>query len=91
LNHLTCINCNLSFNNFENQKLHFKSDFHRYNLKRNTVGLPPIEYELFIKKRDALINASVSESKDNISLINYSETNTIMTNNIITCHMCNKH
>jgi len=54
--------------------------------------LPPIQHELFVQKRDKLIATSLSDSKDNISLLNSStDTNTILTNNIMSCAVCKKH
>jgi pre-60S factor REI1 len=36
---MSCISCKLLFPTTEEQKIHFKSDFHRYNLKRKVLGL----------------------------------------------------
>lgn len=52
--------------------------------------MPPISHELFIQKRDKLISTSLSESKDNISLLNGNDTNTILSNNILSCATCKK-
>ena len=32
------------------QRHHYRSDFHRYNLKRKVVGLPPVTEQLFNEK-----------------------------------------
>ena len=46
-NLLTCISCNLLFLNIDDLKTHFKSDHHKYNLKRKIVNLPPITTNQF--------------------------------------------
>lgn len=38
-----------------------------------------------------MISTSLSESKDNISLLNSSTNNTLLTNNIMSCAVCKKH
>ena len=43
----TCITCQVAFINAEIQRHHYKSDWHRYNLKRKVVGLPPVTVENF--------------------------------------------
>ncbi|TDH68707.1 hypothetical protein CCR75_007957 [Bremia lactucae] len=44
---LTCTACRLSFVSHLEQKGHFRMDWHRYNLKRKVVELPPISMEQF--------------------------------------------
>ncbi len=48
---LTCLSCQLIFSTSTEQKEHYKSDFHRFNLKRKVVGLPPITMEMFLKAK----------------------------------------
>ncbi|DBA00514.1 TPA: hypothetical protein N0F65_006418 [Lagenidium giganteum] len=43
----TCTACRLSFDTPAGQKEHFRSDWHRYNLKRKVVELPPVTEEQF--------------------------------------------
>jgi pre-60S factor REI1 len=38
------------FASAEEQREHYKSDLHRFNLKRKVAGLPPVGKELFEKK-----------------------------------------
>jgi pre-60S factor REI1 len=38
----TCINCSIAFNNSESQREHYKTDWHRYNLKRKVADLPAV-------------------------------------------------
>ena len=50
-NHLfTCVTCNVAFDNPETQREHYKTDWHRYNLKRKVAELAPISFESFQEK-----------------------------------------
>ncbi|WOK92110.1 cytoplasmic 60S subunit biogenesis factor [Canna indica] len=44
---LTCNACNKEFDDEEQQKLHYRSEWHRYNLKRKVAGVPGVTEELF--------------------------------------------
>ncbi|ETW06298.1 hypothetical protein H310_02589 [Aphanomyces invadans] len=48
---LTCTACREEFATYELQKEHFKLDWHRYNLKRKVVGLPPVTVEQFVARK----------------------------------------
>lgn len=43
----TCINCNVKFHTADIQREHYKTDWHRYNLKRRIADLPPVTAESF--------------------------------------------
>ncbi|KAL3267379.1 hypothetical protein HHI36_011510 [Cryptolaemus montrouzieri] len=43
----TCITCRVAFKDADFQRLHYKTDWHRYNLKRKVVDLPPVTSEAF--------------------------------------------
>lgn len=45
-----CITCRVAFRDLEVQRQHYKSDWHRYNLKRKVAELPPVTVEDFQKK-----------------------------------------
>ncbi|XP_061652475.1 cytoplasmic 60S subunit biogenesis factor ZNF622 [Phyllopteryx taeniolatus] len=38
----TCISCRVVFSDGEVQRAHYKSDWHRYNLKRKVADMPPV-------------------------------------------------
>ncbi|XP_041478384.1 zinc finger protein 622-like [Lytechinus variegatus] len=38
----TCISCRVAFASTDLQRAHYKSDWHRYNLKRKVAELPPV-------------------------------------------------
>ncbi|XP_037085515.1 zinc finger protein 622-like isoform X2 [Pollicipes pollicipes] len=43
----TCITCHVAFSDGEIQREHYKSDWHRYNLKRKVAELPHVTAERF--------------------------------------------
>ncbi|KAL8521661.1 hypothetical protein ACS0TY_011974 [Phlomoides rotata] len=51
---LTCNACNKEFVDDVEQKLHYKSEWHRYNLKRKVAGVPGVTETLFIARQSAL-------------------------------------
>ncbi len=46
----TCITCRVAFRDAEIQRAHYKTDWHRYNLKRKVAELPPVSVESFKEK-----------------------------------------
>ncbi|CAG9822521.1 unnamed protein product [Phaedon cochleariae] len=46
----TCISCRVAFQDAELQRLHYKTDWHRYNLKRKVAELPPVTAEEFQRR-----------------------------------------
>ncbi|XP_060814832.1 cytoplasmic 60S subunit biogenesis factor ZNF622 [Bombus pascuorum] len=46
----TCITCRVAFRDLDIQRQHYKSDWHRYNLKRKVAELPPASMEEFQKR-----------------------------------------
>jgi len=43
----TCISCRVTFADADLQRGHYKTDWHRYNLKRKVAELPPVTAENF--------------------------------------------
>ena len=43
----TCISCRVAFSDGEVQRAHYKTDWHRYNLKRKVAEMPPVTAENF--------------------------------------------
>lgn len=43
----TCVTCQVAFKDADIQRQHYKTDWHRYNLKRKVAELPPITAEDF--------------------------------------------
>lgn len=54
----TCVSCSLEFSSAQDQRIHMKSEWHRYNLKRRVASLPPIDEISFEEK--------IQESKDSL-------------------------
>ncbi|KAG2699901.1 hypothetical protein I3843_07G209300 [Carya illinoinensis] len=51
---LTCNSCNQQFKDHAERKLHYKSEWHRYNLKRKVAGVPGVTEVLFLARESAL-------------------------------------
>ncbi|XP_053105133.1 cytoplasmic 60S subunit biogenesis factor ZNF622 [Hemicordylus capensis] len=43
----TCITCRVAFKDADVQRAHYKTDWHRYNLKRKVADMPPVTAENF--------------------------------------------
>lgn len=63
----TCLNCNVRFQNPDIQREHYKTDWHRYNLKRRVGELPPVTAEEF-QKRVLQQRVSDEQAQQEISL-----------------------
>lgn len=63
----TCLNCNVKFQNADIQREHYKTDWHRYNLKRRVADLPPITAEDF-QERVLQQRKNDEQTKQEISL-----------------------
>ncbi|XP_017772977.1 PREDICTED: zinc finger protein 622 [Nicrophorus vespilloides] len=46
----TCICCRVAFKDSEIQRMHYKTDWHRYNLMRKVADLPPVTSEEFQRR-----------------------------------------
>jgi pre-60S factor REI1 len=46
----TCIACQIGFHSADQQREHYHTDWHRYNLKRKVVSLPPVSAENFAQR-----------------------------------------
>eukprot|EP00096_Caligus_rogercresseyi_P012549 TRINITY_DN5298_c0_g1_i1.p1 TRINITY_DN5298_c0_g1~~TRINITY_DN5298_c0_g1_i1.p1 ORF type:complete len:358 (+),score=94.54 TRINITY_DN5298_c0_g1_i1:40-1113(+) len=73
----TCVTCHVAFQDSEVQRTHYKSDWHRYNLKRKVESLPPVSLSNF-NDRKAALEAELRElNGENKSESGY-------------CHTCSK-
>ncbi|KDN49735.1 hypothetical protein RSAG8_01800, partial [Rhizoctonia solani AG-8 WAC10335] len=70
----TCLSCSIAFFSAEDQRVHYKSDHHRYNMKRRVANLPPVSAHAFDQK--------VLERR--------AETAVTTSPKGATCHTCNK-
>jgi len=59
----SCSCCQLQFDSLDEQRVHFKLDWHRYNLKLSLNGKPKVSEEEFERKFEDL----VTDEKDEIS------------------------
>jgi pre-60S factor REI1 len=46
----TCISCRVAFETAAEQRNHFSTDWHRYNMKRRVANLPPVPASAFNEK-----------------------------------------
>ncbi|TCD62607.1 hypothetical protein EIP91_006653 [Steccherinum ochraceum] len=63
----TCLSCSIAFLSADDQRTHYRSDHHRYNMKRRVAGLTPVSVELFTQKvlerqRETAVMASAKGS-----------------------------
>jgi pre-60S factor REI1 len=38
----TCVTCHVAFHTADDQRTHYRTDWHRYNLKRKVAAMPPV-------------------------------------------------
>jgi len=55
-----CSTSGTYFSDKESLAEHYKSDFHRYNLKRKVAGLPPVTKEWFETRKAQLTSAAAA-------------------------------
>lgn len=72
----TCITCRVSFADNDIQRRHYKTDWHRYNLKRKVAEMPPVTAEVFQQK--------VLEQRAEVEAQQQTKTKTMH------CKLCNK-
>lgn len=60
----TCNTCGLVFTSADEQRIHMKSDWHRYNLKRRVAQLPAIDEDLFNSKVASLESQTEANSQE---------------------------
>lgn len=72
----TCISCRVGFADGEVQRAHYKTDWHRYNLKRKVADMPPVTAENFQER--VLAQRTTAEQKLNDAAT------------IESCAVCNK-
>ncbi|KAL4074022.1 C2H2 type zinc-finger-domain-containing protein [Scleroderma citrinum] len=70
----TCLSCTIAFTSAEDQRVHYRSDHHRYNMKRRVSGLPPVSVVVF--------NQKVLERR--------AETAVVSSPKDLTCDLCGK-
>ncbi|RNA28700.1 zinc finger protein 622-like [Brachionus plicatilis] len=73
----TCVTCNVTFEDSEQQRDHYKTDWHRYNLKRKVAELPVISFQDF-QERVKLQKTQLENSQNQV-------------NDELFCKLCCKH
>lgn len=59
----TCITCRVAFSDADVQRAHYKTDWHRYNLKRKVADMAPVTAEGFQERVRAQRAVAEQESK----------------------------
>ena len=85
----TCISCRVAFANADLQRAHYKSDWHRYNLKRKLAEMVPVTAEEF-KQRVLDKQAQVKESQQDSATTCKVCSKRFSTANAFTNHMQSK-
>lgn len=62
-NSVYCSTSGTFFSDKDTLTEHYKSDFHRYNLKRKVAGLPPVTKEWFEARKEQLLATAAGASK----------------------------
>ncbi|KAF4620496.1 hypothetical protein D9613_000605 [Agrocybe pediades] len=70
----TCLSCSIAFLTPEDQRVHYRSDHHRYNMKRRVASLPPIS--------EAVFNQKVIERRTETAIMSSAKGSS--------CEVCNK-
>ena len=61
---LHCRTCMTSFGSKEDYRIHYRDDWHRYNLKSKLKDRPPVSQDDFFAMEDDISSISGSESED---------------------------
>lgn len=59
---LTCVTCQIVFETAETHRIHYKTDWHRYNLKRKIINLPPVDNQTFESR---ILSQQVKQNAEN--------------------------
>lgn len=60
-NSFTCATCRIIFNNVEEQRIHYQSEWHRYNLRRKVGDRPPVSEQAHqLKLQTASLNQTAT-------------------------------
>lgn len=59
---LTCVTCQIVFETAETHRTHYKTDWHRYNLKRKIINLPPVDRPTFESR---ILSQQVKQDEEN--------------------------
>lgn len=73
----TCVTCRVLYEDGDAQRLHYKSDWHRYNLKRKVASLPPVAEAVFSEKSSKLATSKITSAENHST--------------ILRCALCNKN
>lgn len=58
-----CSSCHCYLQEEKAYKAHYKSEFHRYNIKRKLLDFAPVTYEQFIKRKNSKLTTKKRKIK----------------------------
>ncbi|XP_050428656.1 cytoplasmic 60S subunit biogenesis factor ZNF622 [Adelges cooleyi] len=58
----TCVTCQIVFETGDTHRVHYKTDWHRYNLKRKIINLLPVDLPTFNSR---ILSQQIKEEQDN--------------------------
>jgi len=59
---LTCVTCQIVFGTGETHRVHYKTDWHRYNLKRKIINLSPVDRPTFESR---ILSQQIKQNEEN--------------------------
>ena len=65
----TCLACQVAFQSAQGQRNHYQTEWHRYNLKRKVVSLPPVPLDQFNAKTEGKFKAEHTQHNDTNRII----------------------
>ncbi|CAP36895.1 Protein CBG19691 [Caenorhabditis briggsae] len=86
----TCVTCRVVFETAELQRDHYKTEWHRYNLKRQAAELPAIGFELFNEKQASFNPTKPAVSAEIEPLYCKACRKSIKSENAMTDHLASK-
>jgi pre-60S factor REI1 len=63
MSEFTCNTCEVEYDDMRSHRDHYKSDWHRYNLRRRQVELAPVPYDAFEKRKRAVLEKRRKEEE----------------------------
>lgn len=59
---LTCVTCQIVFESSDTHRVHYKTDWHRYNLKRKIINLSPVDRPTFESR---ILSQQIKQDEEN--------------------------
>ena len=63
-----CTSCRVTIKNGDEQREHYKSEWHHYNLKRQLCQLPSVAYDTFVSRNEVFEREAQELQKKKVSV-----------------------